>query len=96
MNHKDINWFKKNVECNSSEFEFKYSFFENGDFGNLNRVEFEGKGKGGNIDFWDEGWMEIHMYDYSKDKEILHVLLEPNQEFEKDRAIEIIKNILQE
>lgn len=90
----DINWFKENIECNFKNLKYEYSYFEKGDFGNLNRVEFEGEGKGGNIDFWDSGWLEILLYDYSKDRELLHVLLEPDQYDEKIRSFEIIQGLL--
>ncbi len=91
---KDINWFKKNITPVLKDYKIEYSFYEKGDFGDLNRVEFEGKGKGGNIDFWEKDWLEIHLYDYQKDKELIHLLLDPQQELQKDKAIEILKNLL--
>lgn len=91
---KDIVWFKKHIIPVLNDFKIEYSFFENGDFGDLNRVEFEGKGKGGNIDFWEKDWLEIHLYDYNEDKELIHVLLDPKQESEKEKAIEIMQSLL--
>ncbi len=90
----NLDWFKKELENKLGSYEINFSSFENGDFGNLNRVEFEGLGKGGNIDFWDSGWMEIHLVDYKEEKQLFHVMLEPNQEYEKERAIEILKGFL--
>jgi len=91
---KDIEWFKKDVEPILTGFKCEYSFFENGDFGDLNRVEFEGNGKGGNIDFWEKNWLEIHLYDYNKDKELIHVLLEPSQKEEKEKALNKLQSNL--
>lgn len=89
-----INWFQETIAPFLKEYELSYSFFENGDFGDLNRVEFEGKGKGGNIDFWEKNWMEIHLYDYQNDIELMHVLLDPNQYDEKKEAINQFKSFV--
>ncbi len=91
---KDIEWFKNKVEPILNGFKLEYSFFENGDFGNLNRVEFEGNGKGGNVDFWEKDWLEIHLYDYNKDEELIHVLLEPSQKEEKEKALHELQSNL--
>lgn len=91
---KDISWFREYFEPILKGFSIEYSFFQNGDFGDLNRVEFEGKGKGGNIDFWEKDWLEIHLYDYEEDKELLHLFLDPDQEPEKEKALEIVKELL--
>jgi len=90
----NLDWFKKELESKLENYEMTFSFFENGDFGNLDRVEFENLRKVGNIDFWDSGWIEIHLVDYKEEKELFHVMLEPNQEYEKERALEILKGFL--
>lgn len=37
---RDIEWFKKQIVSKLSGYEFEYKFFEEGDFGSLNQVEF--------------------------------------------------------
>ena len=91
---RDIFWFKENIAPILEGFKIEYSFFKNGDFGNLHRAEFENKEKGGNIDFWEKDWLEIHIYDYQNDKELMHILLEPEQGSEKEKAIEKMQHLL--
>jgi hypothetical protein len=85
---KNISWFKKTIEPKLRGYEIKYKFFEKGDFGSLNQVEFNSDAKGGVIDFWGLGWLGLHLYSYQKDEEILNVLLEPDEEIEKTKALE--------
>lgn len=91
---KDIDWFKETVAPSLQGFKIDYFFFENGDFGDLNRVEIEGNGKGGNIDFWEKDWIEIHLYDYNKDEELIHSLLEPTQDKERDELLVKFESLL--
>jgi hypothetical protein len=89
----DINWFKENIRI-QDKYQIEYSFFTNGDFGDLIRVEFENVNKGGNVDFWSSGWLDIHMVSYDTGLELLNVLLEPNQEKEKEKAFNELKQLL--
>ena len=41
--HKDINWFKQEIEPQLSGYDVNYRYFEQGDFGSLSQVGFEGK-----------------------------------------------------
>ena len=91
---KNIDWFKKVIAPSLEGIKIKYSFFEKGDFGDLNRVEIEGNGKGGNLDFWEKDWIEIHLYDYNEDKELIHALLEPTQDKERDELLEKFELLL--
>ena len=90
----DIVWFKKNVLPTLGEYKIKYLSFENGDFGDVERIEFEGKNKGGSIDFWSTGWIGIHAYNYKEEQEIINVLLEPEEHLEKTKAFEKLQKIL--
>ena len=90
----NINWFKNEfIPLMKSGYKLEYSFFEKGDFGNLERVEFEGNGKGGTIDFWSLGWLSIHMVNYNEQTELLNILLEPHQE--KESAFKKLQELLQ-
>ena len=92
---KDVIWFKKEVAPILKNYELNYKFFEQGDFGSLNQVEFNSKRTGGNIDFWELGWLGIFVWDYQKKEQLLNVLLEPHQEEEKENAFVKFRMLLQ-
>ncbi len=91
---KNIDWFKKSIAPNLEGYEILYKFFENGDFGSLNQVEFNSEKMGGVIDFWSTGWLGIHLIDYLKEDELLNVFFEPNQNSEKEKAWEDLQDFL--
>jgi hypothetical protein len=91
----NIIWFKNDfVPLMKEGYALEYSFFENGDFGNLARAEFEGNGKGGNVDFWSSGWLNIHLVDYISGNELLNVLVEPQEEKERSEAFKKLQELL--
>jgi hypothetical protein len=91
----NINWFKNKfspfIEQN---YNTEYLFFKDSDFGDIERVEFEGYDKGGTIDFWSTGYLSIHIVDYLKKEEIINVFLEPNQMEEKEKYLEQMYEII--
>lgn len=91
---KNISWFKSIIEPTLSGFEINYRSFDDGDFGSLNQVEFNSEEKGGNVDFWGLGWLGIFLWDYKKEEEIMNVLLGPEQEKEKEIALEKFQSLL--
>lgn len=92
---EDILWFKNEfIPLLVEDYKIEYVSFKEGDFGTLERVEIEGKNKGGNIDFWSLGWLNIHLVDYEEGKELLNVLLEPNQKIEKEEAFKKLLTLL--
>jgi len=92
---KDVIWFKNEfISLLGEGYKMEYSTFKDGDFGNLERVEIEGNNKGGNIDFWSLGWLNIHLVDYEKGDELLNVLLEPHQEREQEEAFKKLQELL--
>ncbi|GLU51193.1 hypothetical protein Dfri01_06540 [Dyadobacter frigoris] len=91
---KDVNWFKKEVEPGLKGYEVKYKFFEKGDFGSLNQVEFNSESQGGEIDFWSTGWLGIHLVDYEKGEELLKGFLDPHQEKEKEQILKKLQELL--
>jgi hypothetical protein len=90
----DITWFKEKIMPTFIGYKIEYRSFKDGDFGDLERIEFEGYEKGVSIDFWSSGWLGIHAYDYKEEQEIFNVLLEPQQRLEKEKAFEEVQNIL--
>lgn len=91
---KDINWFKKEMSPLLMDYEVAYKFFENGDFGSLNQVEFNGEKQGGEIDFWSSGWLEVYLVDMIKGEIILSAFLEPDQEEEKEKVLKKLQELL--
>ena len=53
----NVAYFNKHIKLLLKEYSFKCSLFSNGDFGDLERIEFEGCGKVGGMEFWSMGWM---------------------------------------
>lgn len=75
----NIEYFKKNILPKLEGYEFHYSSFPNGDFGSLERVEFENGIKFGTIDLWSKGWINIDIYDRELDEQLMNVLLSPSE-----------------
>lgn len=92
---KNLEWFKKEFIFYLKGFEIKYKFYERGDFGSLDQVEFNSYKQGGEIDFWSTGCLGIHFVDYEKGVELMNVLLMPNQEVEKEIAFQQLKELLE-
>jgi hypothetical protein len=91
---KDIKWFKDKLATKLEGYELNYKFYNEGDFGSLNQVEFNSKKIGGNVDFWGLGWLGIFVWDYERAEQLLNILLEPHQEKEKDDAFEQLEKLL--
>jgi hypothetical protein len=87
QNDKNLEWFKNEVGPILKDYEIDYNYFENGDFGSLNQVEFNSKEIGGNIDFWELGWLGVFAWDYKKEQVILNVLVEPNNHEKKSELL---------
>ncbi|WP_256005078.1 hypothetical protein [Pedobacter deserti] len=93
-NKKDIEWFKEQMVAELSGYEFEFRFFERGDFGPLNQVEFNSEKIGGNIDFWGLGWLGVFVWSYEKEEQMLNILLEPHNEEEKEKVFDELKGLL--
>ncbi len=91
---RNIEWFKDELAPKLEGYELDYKFFDEGDFGSLNQVEFNSKKRGGNIDFWGLGWLGIFVWDYETEEQLLNLLLEPNQEREKEEAFKKLQEFL--
>ena len=90
----NIQWFKEEIEPILNEFEIKYKYFEQGDFGSLNQVEFNLPVKGGEVDFWSSGFLGIHLVDYLKGIELLNEFLDSKQIKEKENALIALQHLL--
>jgi hypothetical protein len=91
---KNMEWFKAELAPKLEGYELSYKFFDEGDFGSLNQVEFNSKKVGGNIDFWGLGWLGVFVWSYETEEQLLNVLLEPHQNEEKEKAFKELKELL--
>ncbi|HET7117501.1 MAG TPA: hypothetical protein VFI29_13470 [Hanamia sp.] len=91
---RNIDWFKKSISPFLKDFEIKYKFFEKGDFGSVNRASFNNDEKGGYVDFWTSGWVNVYLVDYLEGNEILNALIEPNESQKIDEVLENLQKIL--
>lgn len=91
---KDVNWFKSEFEPYLKGYDVEYRFFKEGDLGDLNQVEFNSTERGGEIDFWSLGWLNVHFVNYANGEELLNVLLKPEQSKEKDEVLSKLKELL--
>ena len=87
----NIDFFKTKVAPYLAGYELQYSSFSNGDFGDLERVEFERGDKLGTVDIWSKGWMSIDVYDSALDAQLINLLLSPDELEQQKKAI---KNLI--
>ena len=74
-----------------SEFEYKGISAKQGDFGDLEGVDFDSDHCGGFIYFWSSGSIQYHLYDYKLDVEVILNTLEP---MGTDEEIQVFINSL--
>jgi hypothetical protein len=91
---RNMQWFKKYFLPALQEYKIAYSSFQNGDLGDLDRVELEGNDIGATIEFWSSGWLGVHIYDYKIDDTVLNALLEPEEDLEKEYIFKKIEILL--
>jgi hypothetical protein len=91
---KDINWFKEVIAPRLEGYEIEYRYYEEGDLGSLTQAIFNSSEKGGGVDFWGLGWLGVDIYDYKNDKQLLNILLKPDQVSEKSLIFEELTKYL--
>jgi len=74
-----LEYFNNSVRPRLDGYNFTYSSFSNGEFGDLERIEIEGCNKLGTVEFWSKGWLGIDVYDCSLDDQVMNVLLSPEE-----------------
>ncbi|WP_439213325.1 hypothetical protein [Duffyella gerundensis] len=93
----DVSLFNEKAKPLFKDFTAKYSCFANGDFGDLERIEFEGFNKLGTVEFWSEGWVGIDIYDCRLDDQIMNILLSPEEKGSFSHQVEkFIKILMQD
>ncbi|WP_052229429.1 MULTISPECIES: hypothetical protein [Pseudomonas] len=76
----NITIFNEVIKPKLTAYSFEYSAFTKGDFGDLERVELEGRDKVATIDFWSQGWIGIDVYDCAIEEQILNSLTSPEEQ----------------
>lgn len=84
---KDINWCRQNIEPLLDGFEVKYKVFADGDFGDLERIDFNSKEIGGSVRLWSSGVLEIDLVDYISGESLMNILLWPEEDSEKEQKL---------
>lgn len=92
----NIDFFKTQIAPRLTGYELQYSFYSNGDFGDLDRVEFEKEDKLGTVDFWSQGWMSLDVYSSALDTQLINLLLSPDESEEQKKAMQKLIQILEE
>ena len=87
-------WFKAEFHEALAGYEVQHRFFPDGDFGDLDQVEFNSLKKGGGIDFWSSGMLFVHLVDYVTDEELINVMLDPDQKSEKAAVLAKLRSML--
>jgi len=90
MNTRNLNWFKKEIAPQLDNFEIIYKQFDNGDFGDMEQVEFNSEIIGGNIDFWSKGWLGVYLWDFIKEEELINRMLEPSEIQEQEDCLKLL------
>jgi len=91
---RNIEWFRNEIAPVLLGYEITYNYFEEGDFGSLNQVEFNSPKLGGNIDFWGLNWLGVLLWNYEEERELINVLLEPDEKSSKEKALSDLLNFL--
>ena len=91
---KNFTWFKEVIVTKLKKYEIEYKFSEKGDFGSLNRIGFNNEFKGGYVDFWSSGWVNIFLVDYIGGDELLNLLMEPSEKEKINESLEKLVDLL--
>lgn len=74
-----VKYFDESIRPFMKGYAFKYAAFLEGDFGDLERVEFEGDNKIGGVEFWSRGWGGADVYDCVLNEQVFNILLSPEE-----------------
>ena len=68
-------------------YDVKCTSYLKGDFGTLERIEFDSHELGGFIDYWGNGYLNVHLVNYKLEKEILNRFIISNIEEDKIKLL---------
>lgn len=89
-----ISWFNECISPFLDGCSLEYSSCSGGDFGDLERIELEGFGKLGAVEFWSKGWIGIDIYDCVLEEQAMNVLFSPEEQGSVRQAFESLIEIL--
>ncbi|MDB5270763.1 MAG: hypothetical protein JWP58_3803 [Hymenobacter sp.] len=89
-----LTWFKDELAPRFAGFALAYRSCGQGDFGTLERVEFESDALLGTLDFWSHDWLDVHVIVRVSVEERLNLFLGPNQETDKAQVIAALLALL--
>lgn len=90
----NISWFKENLAAKFSNYKLEYRFFPDGDLGSLNEITFENLHMSGAINFWGQGYIGLFIYNNINEREEMNLLLEPDNDEEKQKGFNRLFDIL--
>lgn len=90
----DLKWFKANLIAQLEGCAFNYRSFVKGDFGSLDQVEIESFPIMATVDFWELNWLGVHVWHQEQEKDIINVLLEPNEEKKKSEVLSQLVDLM--
>jgi hypothetical protein len=90
----NIEWFKETIEPLLKEYEVTYRSFKDGDFGDLESVEFNGDKLCGGVEFWSSGMLGIDLLDLASGEDLMNVLVNGEDSGEKARKLEELISVL--
>jgi len=88
----NLEWFENIFASKLQILQTEKSFFKDGQFGDLERIEFENDKKFGTIEFWSQGWINMDIYDCNIDDQIFNILLSPD---EKDMMVSKVEEFIE-
>jgi len=95
MESKDIASYKELVEPRLVGYEIKDKHFTNGDFGDLQQIEFNSSEFGGEIDFWSSGYLGMHFVNYLTGEVLINTFLPPEDVSSKVDAFLKLSRLLE-
>lgn len=87
-------WFKANYSYLLNQFHVEYRIIEKADFGMLEEIVFTNDFLGGYLHFWENGFIELMLYDYAIDKIVFNEFIENESNDKKLDAINQIMAII--
>jgi hypothetical protein len=91
----DFNFFKTSIAPQLTEYKLKFDILHS-DFDTvyINRVEILNSQLSAEIMFYSDGKLYMHVYNHNKEIELLNLLIEPQEEKEKNEAFKKLQELL--
>jgi hypothetical protein len=91
----DFKWFKASIEPKLAGCKLKFDLLHSdSDTDYINRVEILNSQLSAEIMFYSDGKLYIHIYSHEKEMELLNVLIDQQEEKEKNEVFEKLQELL--